>query len=123
MIARVTERSGVEIDYCPECKGIWFDAGELELLLGNAPEAGQLFERMDHKSKVKEKKRKCPVCAKKMNKVSCGPEQNIIIDKCRLNHGIWLDHGELDALLAAGGLDDEHKTVNLLKDMFGKNRE
>lgn len=117
----VLELDEVEIDYCPECKGIWLDAGELELLLGNAPEAGQLFERMDHKPKVKEKKRKCPICSKKMDKAACGPEQNIIIDKCRLNHGIWLDHGELEALLTAGGLDDGHKTVNLLKDMFGKN--
>lgn len=27
------ERSGVEIDYCPECRGIWLDRGELEKLM------------------------------------------------------------------------------------------
>ena len=26
----MSERRGVEIDYCPECRGIWLDRGELE---------------------------------------------------------------------------------------------
>jgi Zn-finger nucleic acid-binding protein len=25
-----SERQGVEIDYCPECRGIWLDQGELD---------------------------------------------------------------------------------------------
>ena len=25
----MTERSGVEIDYCPQCRGVWLDRGEL----------------------------------------------------------------------------------------------
>ena len=25
----ITERSGVEIDYCPQCRGVWLDRGEL----------------------------------------------------------------------------------------------
>ena len=28
----VVEREGIELDYCPKCKGLWFDADELELL-------------------------------------------------------------------------------------------
>lgn len=27
------ERQGVEIDYCPECRGIWLDRGELEKII------------------------------------------------------------------------------------------
>ena len=26
----MTERSGVEIDYCPQCRGVWLDRGELD---------------------------------------------------------------------------------------------
>nr|WP_233201659.1 zf-TFIIB domain-containing protein [Cryobacterium sp. Y11] len=26
----MSERSGVEIDYCPECRGVWLDRGELD---------------------------------------------------------------------------------------------
>ena len=28
-----TERQGIEIDYCPNCRGIWLDRGELDKLL------------------------------------------------------------------------------------------
>ncbi|MDD3302140.1 MAG: zf-TFIIB domain-containing protein [Candidatus Gracilibacteria bacterium] len=29
----MTEKRGVEVDYCPECRGIWLDKGELEKLI------------------------------------------------------------------------------------------
>ncbi len=32
----MTERQGVEIDYCPSCRGIWLDRGELDKLLDKA---------------------------------------------------------------------------------------
>jgi len=35
----MTDRQGVEIDYCPVCRGIWLDRGELDKLLGRAAAA------------------------------------------------------------------------------------
>ena len=32
----MTERSGVEIDYCPKCRGVWLDRGELDKILERA---------------------------------------------------------------------------------------
>lgn len=32
----MTERSGVEIDYCPECRGVWLDRGELDKIINSA---------------------------------------------------------------------------------------
>ena len=29
----MSDRSGVEIDYCPECRGVWLDRGELDKIL------------------------------------------------------------------------------------------
>lgn len=29
----ITERKDVEIDYCPECRGVWLDRGELDKLI------------------------------------------------------------------------------------------
>jgi Zn-finger nucleic acid-binding protein len=29
----MSERKGVEIDYCPRCRGVWLDRGELDKLL------------------------------------------------------------------------------------------
>ena len=32
----MTDRQGVEIDYCPQCRGVWLDRGELDKLMGRA---------------------------------------------------------------------------------------
>jgi Zn-finger nucleic acid-binding protein len=29
----MAERQGVEIDYCPECRGVWLDRGELDKII------------------------------------------------------------------------------------------
>ena len=29
----MTERSGIEIDYCPQCRGVWLDRGELDKII------------------------------------------------------------------------------------------
>lgn len=29
----MTERQGVEIDYCPVCRGVWLDKGELDKII------------------------------------------------------------------------------------------
>lgn len=34
----MSERHGVEIDYCPECRGIWLDRGELDKIIERAAE-------------------------------------------------------------------------------------
>ena len=32
----MSERQGVEIDYCPQCRGVWLDRGELDKLIERA---------------------------------------------------------------------------------------
>jgi uncharacterized protein len=32
----LSERQGVEIDYCPDCRGVWLDRGELDKLIERA---------------------------------------------------------------------------------------
>ena len=29
----ISDRSGIEIDYCPECRGVWLDRGELDKII------------------------------------------------------------------------------------------
>lgn len=38
----MTERHGVEIDYCPKCRGVWLDRGELDKIIDRA--AGPVAE-------------------------------------------------------------------------------
>ncbi len=30
---RMSDRGGVEIDYCPQCRGVWLDRGELDKII------------------------------------------------------------------------------------------
>ena len=35
----MSERSGIEIDYCPTCRGVWLDRGELDKIIERNSEA------------------------------------------------------------------------------------
>lgn len=37
----MTERAGIEIDYCPACRGVWLDRGELDKLIRGESEYEQ----------------------------------------------------------------------------------
>ncbi|MFD2740981.1 zf-TFIIB domain-containing protein [Sulfitobacter aestuarii] len=45
----MTDRSGVEIDYCPQCRGVWLDRGELDKIIERsvAPPPPRAQERYD----------------------------------------------------------------------------
>ncbi|HIZ08122.1 MAG TPA: zf-TFIIB domain-containing protein [Candidatus Eubacterium avistercoris] len=36
----MAEKKGIEIDYCPECRGIWLDRGELEKIIERSSRDG-----------------------------------------------------------------------------------
>ena len=38
----MTDRSGVEIDYCPECRGVWLDRGELDKIIERSSPQAQV---------------------------------------------------------------------------------
>jgi Zn-finger nucleic acid-binding protein len=42
---RITERQGIEIDYCPQCRGVWLDRGELDKILERSVQPGYRSER------------------------------------------------------------------------------
>lgn len=115
----VLELAEVEIDYCADCGGIWLDAGELELLLGDLQQAEQLLDSFKVDSKCAEKKRKCPICLKKMQKITVGSSAPpLLIDKCARGDGLWFDKGELQDILDRASLDKDNKIQKLLSDFF-----
>jgi Zn-finger nucleic acid-binding protein len=36
----ISERQGIEIDYCPKCRGVWLDRGELDKIIERTSEIG-----------------------------------------------------------------------------------
>ena len=41
----LSERQGVEIDYCPKCRGVWLDRGELDKLLRKDDDEWREYDR------------------------------------------------------------------------------
>ena len=114
------ELEDVEIDHCIGCGGIWLDAGELELLLGEPDKARGLLDSFSADSKSAEAVRKCPICDKKMQKVIVGDSKpTLLIDKCRRGDGLWFDKGELHEIFDRAQLDPDNRIQKLLSDMFG----
>lgn len=115
------ELADVEIDHCVHCGGIWLDAGELELLMDAPRKARELLDSFRPDATAAEQPRKCPICDKKMAKVVVGSsDPPLRIDRCRRNHGLWFDRGELEDILRRGQLDEESRILGLLADMFGR---
>ena len=55
----MSEKKGVEIDYCPQCRGIWLDRGELEKLVEREEKTYQDVKREykdDYEDKYEHKK-------------------------------------------------------------------
>ena len=114
------ELDEVEIDYCMVCSGIWLDAGELEILLGEPDKAGKLLQSFKVDTDSAEKSRKCPICDKKMQKIVVGSSNpKLLIDKCSGGDGLWFDKGELNDIFERAQLDKDNKIQELLKNMFG----
>jgi len=98
----VVEHNRIELDYCGKCHGVWFDAGELELLLGSlgldsaSPFLSSILEAEE--AKTDEKKRRCPLCRRKMKKANL--ETKVLVDLCPQGEGIWFDGSEVGVLIS-----------------------
>jgi Zn-finger nucleic acid-binding protein len=114
----VLELDQVEIDYCLSCAGIWLDAGELEILLGDAGKARNALEGALSLGKTRPGKRRCPICRKRMDIITAGSGHKVEIDRCRKHHGLWFDREELEEILKILGEGRNEKIIRLLHDMF-----
>jgi len=124
----VLEYRSIELDYCNNCKGIWFDSGELELLLQSQglEETKTFLDDVLNFQEVSspERKRDCPICGRRMKKTAIGRQSEIIIDICRDEHGLWFDGGEVTQLmrhLAAehpAKLDSGDQVIGFLEEVF-----
>ena len=100
----VIEHLSIELDYCFHCKGLWFDAGELELLLEKVLQADRnnLTASLQKLPPSSEGDRRCPRCSRIMDWASWKEVPDLVIDCCPQGHGLWFDAGELESILTSG---------------------
>jgi len=93
----------LEIDFCPLCRGIWFDHEEIRQFI-RSKKFKELF--LDGKGKKRapigplmtagQKARSCPRCLKKMEQHT---HREVLFDFCSSCQGIWLDDGEINQIV------------------------
>lgn len=113
------ELSGLEIDSCFYCRGLWFDNNELRRFF-SSPKLYNKFRLPEHNFKVKIKdapeQRKCARC-EDTALVEAGVDQ-IVVDECPQCRGIFLDSGEITRLIDLvenGRLKGKTETVKQLR--------
>ncbi len=116
----------VEVDYCPQCLGIFFDKGELEHAKNDKDK--QLnwlyFDVWRDKGKfvLSPSDRRCPVCRIPFVEVAYD-KSSVTVDFCKHCQGMWLDRGEFKQIMVylRKKFDYEilHRyTVNLAKQLW-----
>ncbi len=122
----VVEHEQIELDYCPNCSGVWFDSGELELMLERMALEQNLTADIlaSPEAETTEKRRRCPICGRKMRKVTVGEDPEVLIDVCPIGDGLWFDGGEVVQLLPQcvgkryGGADSPGRMLTFLGETF-----
>jgi Zn-finger nucleic acid-binding protein len=86
----------LEVDYCPNCRGMWLDYNELDRLEDVA------FDEDDYKGSLihreSEVNCKCPVCSRHLLEFQYRL-YDLKLDACPEKHGFWLDAGEDERVL------------------------
>jgi membrane associated rhomboid family serine protease len=108
----------VELDVCPDCRGVFLDRGELERLLPGFHSADMRAVRrtVHHRANGLT----CPPCKKPMLRLRYGPvATTFVLDRCVSCGGLWLDRGEVEGMLEAS---DRVRRVNQKKIFTSKRR-
>ena len=94
------EFEGIEVDRCKNCKGIWFDVGESDWLLGKDaaaaidtgdPKVGKQTNQID--------RYRCPRCDGGMIRKVDPRKTNIQYEECTSCRGSFFDAGEFTGLI------------------------
>jgi len=97
----------VELDRCPQCEGIWCDPTELETIRERGVVVDELpsISEKQRRNPPGEVRMRCPRCYKggrnegRLMRQNCMYGQPIFIDRCLDCQGVWLDAGELAAIV------------------------
>ncbi|NCO44462.1 hypothetical protein GW888_00075 [Candidatus Wolfebacteria bacterium] len=117
---------GVEVDYCPQCLGVWFEQDELRLAKDNKDENLKWFDiDLWHDWKhfnISHGERMCPSCRLPLYEVYYGGS-GVIVDVCNVCYGIWLDRGEFKKMISYLRKELNYEVLNnymknLLKEGF-----
>lgn len=86
--------SKVTVDTCPSCQGTFLDSMELASILGISKDLAMERLTLDDIPQLR-----CPDCQARMASHWFSMARRVMVDACPACRGVWLDGGELRALL------------------------
>ena len=99
----------MEVDFCPNCRGMWLDFEELDRLEDVA------FDRDEYKGSLVHRnsptRYSCPHCESMLQEFQYRL-YNLRLDYCENKHGFWLDEGEdvrVMGIMAARAMEIQRK--------------
>jgi uncharacterized protein len=81
----------IEVDYCPNCRGMWLDFDELDRLEDVAFDDDEQKGSLIHRQALTEFP--CPRCGSRLQEFQYRL-YDLKLDYCAEKHGFWLDAGE-----------------------------
>jgi Zn-finger nucleic acid-binding protein len=87
----------IEVDYCPNCRGMWLDFDELDRLEDVAFDEDERKGSLIHRQTPTEFP--CPHCENKLQEFQYRL-YDLKLDFCTAKHGFWLDAGEDERVVA-----------------------
>ena len=91
----------VEVDRCPDCRGVWFDENELAQLTRLTTSELRSLQSQKVDESHNSKRGDCPRDGEAMLRVISPRNESVVIDTCVKCGGIWLDDGELAKIAKA----------------------
>src|SRR3989344_2264128 len=89
--------SGVEVDYCPKCLGLWFEEEEVRWAKDLKDRDLNWLDidlwKDEDKFLISPGQKLCPQDRLPLYETGYG-DSGIKVDLCNICHGIWLDRGE-----------------------------
>ncbi len=102
-----TEYENIPLDICPTCNGYWCDEGELTEVIKSRemifsqdihPEIKATAGNPNKQKTANVELLPCVICGTNMQHINYQYSSGIMIDRCNLNHGVWLDKDELEKI-------------------------
>ena len=118
--------AGIELDFCCNCNGIWFDKGEV-VRLQDAVSSDSLCDEMiaalkelpaGMHSSDRNKYLDCPVCCLPISHKTYAEVSGIVLDRCA-SHGTWIEKdgfARILDILALGKLEELLHRAQMLKE-------
>ena len=105
----------VEVDFCSECLGVFFDNDELRHAKDNRDAQLQWLDfdiwRDKKKFTLSLTDRRCPVCRIPFVETHYD-HSSVVIDFCKMCHGIWLDRGEFKQIMVYLRKKSDYEILN-----------